>query len=93
MEEIESGIYFLGNSREVYEGIVNPQQLIEIWEHLVFLLDQDSVGSEIVSDITDGLNWYNVLYGPVYTIVFHDGPNDSLVLFSIRRSGLLRLDG
>ena len=93
MAETESGIYFLGDARDVYEGIVNPQQLIEVWEHFVFLLDQGGVDPEIIFDVSDGLDWYKVMYGPAYTIVFQDGPDDSFVLFYIRRSGLLRLGG
>lgn len=93
MAENEGRIYFLAEAREVYEGIVSPQQLIEIWEHLVFLLDQGGADSDIIFDLSDGLDWYKVMYGPVYIILFQTGPDDSLTLFSIRRSGLLRMGG
>ena len=93
MQESESPFFFLSDARDAYESITGVQEIIEIWDQLAFLLDQDDVDHETVFEISDGFDLYKVMYGPAYTIAFQTEPDGSLILFYIRRSGFLRLDG
>lgn len=92
MQESESLFYFLSDARDVYESITSIQEIIEIWDQLAFLLYQGDVDQETIFQISDGFDSYKVMYGPSYTIAFQTEPDNSLVLYYIRRSGFLRLD-
>lgn len=93
MPESESAFYFLGVAQDFYESINSVEQVIEVWDHIAFLQDYNDIDYTSVFEISDGLDWYKVMYGPVYTIVFQTEPDGSLTFLSIRRSGFLRLDG
>ncbi len=93
MQESESPFFFLSDARDVYETINSVQEIIEIWDQLAFLLDQGDVDQETIFEISDGFDSYKVMYGPAYTIAFQTELDGSLILFYIRRSGLLRLEG
>ncbi len=93
MQERQSRFYFLGDAFYFYEDITNPQQVIELWEQLSFLQEQNDVDYETVFEISDGMESYKIMYGHTYTIVFRNEPDDSLDIFSISRPRLLRFEG
>ena len=93
MQENESRIYFLGDAFFFYESVTGPQQVLELWEQLAFLQEYNDVDYETVFEISDGMEFYKVAYGPSYTIVFRNEPDGSLDIFSISRPRLLRREG
>ena len=93
MPESESSFYFLGSAKDAYESITSIQHVIEVWEQLAYIQEQGFADHENVFEVGDGLDTYKVMYGPAYTIAFQNDPDDSLTIFAIRRSGLLRLGG
>ena len=93
MPESESGIDFFADARAVYESSIIPEEVLTVWEHLAYLLDQSEVDNEIIFDASDGFDWYKVMYGPAFTIQFQNERDGSLSIYSILRTPFLRFVG
>lgn len=93
MPESEIGIDFFADARAVYESSIIPEEVLTLWEHLAYLLDQSEVDNEIIFDAGDGFDWYKAMYGPAFTIVFQNERDGSLSIYSILRTPFLRFVG
>lgn len=93
MPESESRINFFGKALAVYEGIVVPEELLALWEQLAALQEQSDVDNETIFDVGDGFDWYKIMYGPAFTILFQSERDGSLSIHSIRRTPFRRFVG
>ena len=93
MPESESGVDFFGNALAAYAGIVAPEEVLTLWEHLYYLLEQSEVDNETIFDAGDGFDWYKAMYGPAFTIVFQNEGDGSFSIYSIRRAPFRRFVG
>ena len=85
MGDREGFVRFTSEARRFYEGIDSPQEFIELWEQFLFIGGDPVVDFEAVFEIPNGETVYKVVYGPPFTVVFHNEPEGALVIRLIRR--------
>ena len=83
--EREGFVRFTSEARRFCEGIDSPQEFIELWEQFLFIAGDPVVDFEAVFEMPYGETVYKVVYGPPFTVVFHNEPEGALVIFLIRR--------
>ena len=85
MEESESFVRFRPEARRFYRALDNPQEVLELWEQLLFLADASDADFETIFEIPYGDEIFKVVYGPPFTIIFQNGPGNILIVRLIRR--------
>ncbi len=87
MGENEGFVRFRPEARRFYRALGNPQEVFELWEQLLFIADAPEVDFETVFEIPYEGDVYKVVYGPPFTIVFQNGPENIFIVRVISRAG------
>ncbi len=87
MAEQESFVRFEGEAAAFYQNLVAIDEVVGLWEQLLYIADENQVDDENILDFPLPDEMLKILYGPPFTILFDNLLNGKLVIYSLHRTG------
>ena len=87
MQRNEGFAHFVGEADRFYQHITGIEEVVGLWEQLVFISENNAVDHEIIFEMPVDDREFKVIYGPPFTVVFQNTLGGSLLVYSIRRPG------
>lgn len=69
MGERESFVRFVGDALAFYQRIANPDQVVGLWEQLLYIADNNLVDDETIFEFPTEDDLFKIMYSP-FTILF-----------------------